>query len=137
MSAVARPTTAASSPRAFGLLIAGAIAVFFALIPWLRGKSFPAWPSVAALSFAALALLYPASLGWLRDRWMQLGHVLGVLNSYIVLALLFWGVLTPLALLFRLARRDVLNLRSMEPAARTYRVAARAANRNERMEKPF
>ena len=43
--------------------------------------------------------------------WMALGERLGVINTYIILAVAFYLVITPLALLFRLTGRDLLGLK--------------------------
>ena len=51
---------------------------------------------------------------WLQPiarLWLALGHRLGVINTFIILALVYYLVVTPLALLFRLTGRDALGLK--------------------------
>lgn len=43
--------------------------------------------------------------------WLGLGQLLGWINTRILLALVFFAVITPLALVFRLVGRDALALR--------------------------
>jgi hypothetical protein len=43
--------------------------------------------------------------------WMKFSHVLGYINTRLLLAAVFFLVITPLALLMRLFGRDVLALR--------------------------
>ncbi len=63
----------------------------------------------AALIFGILGLIKPAAIRWLFVTWMTLAFPIGWLISQIMLLLMFYLVLTPIALVFRLAGRDVLN----------------------------
>lgn len=101
---------ATSTDRSFGLVFAG----FFALLTlhnWWRGGR--AWPFELAISvlFLALALIRPALLHWPNRGWTKLGSLLGAIVTPIVMALLFFLVITPVALLMRLAGKDSLRLR--------------------------
>ncbi len=102
------------SERQFGSAVA-ALFLIAALWPLLGGEAL-AWPWLVA---AAVLLL----LGWRNPRglrpalraWSTLGHWLGVINTHTLLAVAFFFVITPLALLFRLAGRDALRLK-LRPA---------------------
>lgn len=79
-----------------------------------------------AIVFAALSVtLGPLGLvkpAWLRPVyvvWMVLAFPVGWLVSHVALAVLFYGVFTPVAFLFKLTRRDVLQ-RRYAPEAETY-----------------
>ena len=74
---------------------------------------------------AALALL----LAWLPplrrptyDAWMALVSPVGWAFSHLVLAVVFYGMITPVALVFRLFGRDKLERRA-DPSAESYWVA--------------
>ena len=124
--------------RNFGLLMAAMIAgIFGLLLPLLKGRSLPLTPWLIALLFAVLALAIPQSLGLTYRLWMKLGRALGWINSRIILTLLFWGVVTPLSLLFKLVRRDILKLHYRDPRATSYRVPVRGTDPKEGMERPF
>lgn len=131
----------AASPktlRDFGLVMAAMIAgIFGVLFPLLKSRSLPVTPWIIALLFAVLALAWPRALALVHRFWMKLGHVLGWINSRIILALLFWGVVTPLSLLFKLVRRDILKLEYRDPKATSYRVPVNPANPKQGMERPF
>ncbi len=99
-----------SSDRAFGLVIAG-VFLLMALGP-LRHGSAPRWWAIAVGGVLALtALLKPVLLARLNRLWTKLGILLGKIVSPIALGILFYGVLTPVAIVMRLAGRDPLRLK--------------------------
>ena len=124
--------------RDFGLLMGGAIAAIFGLLlPLLKQRSISLIPWAIALVFAAVALLRPMSLSLVHRYWMKFGAILGAINSRIILTIVFALAFTPLALLFKLLRRDVLRLKA-DPNASTYRIpATNAVPPKSGMEKPF
>jgi hypothetical protein len=74
--------------------------------------------SVLALAFALLAvtvapmgLLAPRAIRPLFIAWMALAFPIGWTISKVCLAIMFYGVFTPVALVFRLLGRDALALR--------------------------
>jgi len=73
----------------------------------------------ALLSVAGLAV--PAILKYLYQGWMWVGHVMGWINTRIILSVLFYGIVTPMGLVMKLAGRDPM-CRGFEPDAPTYRV---------------
>ena len=128
--------------REFGLVFAGGLIVFFGLlIPWIFDKPWiwqaggARWPWIAAAAFGATGLILPRVLKPVYLLWMKLGHVLGWVNTRIILGLLFFVMFAPLALLFRLFGRDPL-ARRLDKSATTYRVASEKPPR-ERLERPF
>ena len=53
--------------------------------------------------------------------WMLLGDGLGWVNTRIVLGVIFFGVITPTGVMFRLLGRDPMR-RTFDPSLTTYRV---------------
>jgi len=98
---------ASSSDRSFGLVFAG----FFALLTlhnwWRAGRAWPVELAIATV-FLAAALLRPTLLHWPNRAWTKLGALLGAIVTPIVMALLFFLVVTPVGLLMRLAGKDTL-----------------------------
>ncbi len=112
-----RPVTAGSE-RSFGIVMA----VFFAVValrPLLHDiRSAPLWWALAlAAAFLLLAFAVPAALRPLNRLWTRLGLVLSRIVTPIVLALLFYGVVTPVAAVMRLVGKDPLRLRPAPEAA--------------------
>lgn len=101
---------AKSSDRSFGLVFAG----FFGLLMlhnwWRAGRAWPIELAIAA-AFLAAALLRPHLLHWPNRAWIKLGSLVGAIVTPIVMALLFFLVVTPVGLLMRLAGKDSLRLR--------------------------
>lgn len=60
------------------------------------------WLIVAAVCIMVLSLLSVPPLPWLLRQWMHLLHLIGVINTKILLGLIFFLVLTPIAFFYRL-----------------------------------
>jgi len=67
--------------------------------------------SVTALIFLLVTLLKSDVLLPLNKLWMRLGILLGMIVSPIVLGIIFFGLITPIAMLMRLSGRDELHLK--------------------------
>lgn len=74
-------------------------------------------PLSAGIVLAGLALARPALLSPVSRAWLGLGRVLHRIVSPIVIGVIFFGVITPYALVMRLAGRDALRLRSGKAAS--------------------
>ena len=61
--------------------------------------------------FLVPALVRPQVLGPLNRLWLRLGLLLQRLVTPVVMALLFYGTVTPIALVLRLLGKDLLRLR--------------------------
>lgn len=97
--------------RHFGLLFA---TVFGLLALWAAWRSNVPWVAVfttLATMFAVLAWRAPQRLAGLNRAWMRLGALLGAIISPIVLGVMFFVLITPVALLTRAFGRDVLRLK--------------------------
>ncbi len=78
-----------------------------------------------AVTVGPLGLLRPQAVRRIFISWSVLAFPIGWLVSWIIIALLFYGVFTPIGLVFRLTGRDLLRRR--RPNARgTYWVARQA-----------
>ena len=122
--------------RNFGLVFgAGLIVIFGLLFPWLANRSWPAWPWITAAVFAALGLLWPAALKPLQVTWLKIGHVLGWINTRIILGVVFFTIFLPASLLLRLLGKDPMH-RKLDPSTASYRVTSKSSPR-EQMERPF
>jgi hypothetical protein len=71
-----------------------------------------------AMTIGPLGLVWPRIIRPVFVGWMALAYPIGWTVSRIVLAILFFGMFTPLAFWFRLVKRDELGLkRSAEGAS--------------------
>lgn len=64
--------------------------------------------AAAALTLGPLGLLRPQAIRWVYVGWMTAAFPIGWTIGQLLLAAIFFGILTPLALIFRLAGRDAL-----------------------------
>jgi len=98
--------------RTFGLVFTG---IFFLLAAYNWSKdSAP----IYSLTFGGLAIVFllttviaPKILAPLNKAWYQLGLLLGRVVSPLVLGVLFFIVITPVALFMRLIGRDALRIK--------------------------
>lgn len=100
------------SERIFGIVFVG---IFLILAGYGWYKQFSnTWINVflvLAFVFLLCTLIAPKLLRPLNNGWYELGLFLGRFVSPIVLGILFFIVITPVAIVTRLARRDTLRLR--------------------------
>ncbi len=122
--------------REFAWIMAGMIAFLFGLvIPLLKGHGLPLLPWAIAAVFALLGLLAPRSLKSVYELWLKIGNVLGWINSRIILTLIFALVVTPMALVMKLLKRDTM-ARQLEPQRVTYRSPCRPRDISH-LQKPY
>jgi len=112
---------AGSSDRTFGLVIAG-VCLVVALGPLRHGHAPRWWVLAVAGVFSLIALLRPVLLARLNRLWTRLGVLLGKVASPIALGVLFYGVITPVAIVIRLTGNDPLRLK-LDRDADTYWIA--------------
>ena len=101
--------------REFGILIGFFFPFFIGFVlPSLSGHSFRFWTVWLGFTFLFLAILKPSLLSMPYKGWMALGHVLGWINSRIILGLVFLIVLIPIALIMRIIGYDPLRSAKLE-----------------------
>ena len=122
--------------RKFGLIFAGMFILIFALLlPWIWDKPSPMWAWIVAGVFVAAALLVPMWLAPVYRLWMKIGHVLGWINTRIILGLVFFVIFAPVAIVLKILGKDALKQR-LDASASSYRIASEQLPRD-RMERPY
>ena len=95
--------------REFGFLIGFGFPLLLGwIIPALGGHLFRTWTLWISIPSIFLGLLNPRLLFYPYRVWMLLGHILGWINSRIILGLVFLIVLQPIALIMKIFRYDPL-----------------------------
>ena len=97
------------------------LVVFLALAGWRvwQGEA-DAWAlglAGLALAVGVTGLVYPPAVRFIYTGWMIVAFPIGWTISRLALALMFFAVITPVALFFRLVGRDELQLRRRETGA--------------------
>jgi hypothetical protein len=122
--------------RNFGLVTGGILALLFGLFfPWLFGRHYPYWPWVLGGLLVVWALLAPASLKGFYRLWMRLAVLLSRITTPVIMGLVFFLVITPMAFIMRILGHDPM-ARRLDPNAKSYRIPARRPPRTH-MERPF
>jgi hypothetical protein len=122
--------------REFGLITGGILVCLFGLfLPWLLEHKFPLWPWIVAGILWAWALLLPATLKPVYRAWMAIGHVLGWINTRIILGIMFYLIFLPVGLLLRLFGKDAM-ARKLSKTRDSYRVVHPVPPSNH-VEKPY
>ena len=108
--------------RSFGLLVGGIFALIGAWPLLVHQREAHLWAVCVATPLILLALLFPRFLAPVHKVWMRIGHVLGWINTRIILGFAFYLVFLPMGLVMRLLGKDPMNRQFLEEAE-SYRVA--------------
>src|SRR5215831_10971369 len=107
--------------RTFGLMVGG-IFLILSLWPALWRADEPRlWALIPGIVLVVLGLSLPRSLKPAHKVWMVIGHVLGWINTRIILGIVFYGLITPMGLVMRLFGWDSMR-RTLVREAHTYRI---------------
>ena len=77
-------------------------AIFMGLLPWLFAAAIPWWPAVLSLLLGCVYRVYPKWLYYPYRIWMAIAFVIGWINTRLILAIAFYGLILPLGLILRL-----------------------------------
>ena len=107
--------------RSFGSTVGGMFALigFWPLI--FRGEDPRWWAMVVAGCLLVPAVVFPKSLVWPYKGCMVVGHVMGWINTRIILGVVFYLIVTPMGILRRWLGKDPMG-RELRPDLDSYRV---------------
>ena len=97
-----------NSDKSFGFVFF-AVFLIIALWPLLNGNEIRIWSICVSLIFLFLTIIKSRILTPLNKIWNKFGVLLGVIVSPLVMAAVFFLVVTPTAYIMRLRRKDLLN----------------------------
>lgn len=135
---MAKPVSARLTPsegRRFGFTL-GAAFLALAAVAWWRGRE------TAGIGFAGLGtalllagLLMPTALGPVERAWLGFGRLLSKVTTPVFLGIVFYLVVTPVALLMRVLGRAPL--RAPAPGTSAWIPRAPEARRRRDLERQF
>ena len=99
-----------NSNKSFGILFFVAFLII-SLWPLLKGNDLRIWSLIISILFLILGLLKSKFLTPLKRIWIKFGELLGKIISPIVLAIVFFIVVTPIGLFMKILRKDLLNIK--------------------------
>ena len=98
------------SNKSFGLLFF-VVFLIIGLWPLKNGESLNFYFIIASVVFLILGLLNSKLLSPLNKSWIKLGEILGIIIAPIVMALVYFVILTPISIIVRVFGKDLLGLK--------------------------
>ena len=99
-----------SSNRSFGILFSIVFAAI-AFWPLLNLGEIRVWSVIVSSIFLLLGLINSKLLYPLNLIWVKFGELIGKIVAPLVMALIFFLILTPIGLFLRLIGKDLLNIK--------------------------
>ena len=99
-----------SSNRSFGIVFF-IVFLLIALYPLLKGNDLRIWSLFISFIFLALGLINSKILTPLNRLWFKFGLILGRFISPLIMGIIFFVVVTPIGIMMRLLKKDLLNLK--------------------------
>ena len=98
------------SNRSFGIVFF-IVFLIIAIYPLLNDNSIRLWSLIIGIIFLILGIINSKVLTPFNILWMKFGLLLGKIVSPIVMGFVFFGVVTPISIIMKLLRKDLLNLK--------------------------
>ena len=99
-----------SSNRSFGIVFF-IVFLLIAFYPFLKGNDLRIWSLVISFVFLVLGLINSKILTPLNRLWFKFGLLLGRFISPLIMGIIFFVVVTPIGIIMRLLKKDLLNLK--------------------------
>ena len=99
-----------SSNRSFGILFF-IVFLLIAFWPLTKQGEVNLYLISIALIFLVLGLLNSKILTPLNKAWIKLGEILGIIVAPVVMAIVYFIILTPISLLVRLFGKDLIGMK--------------------------
>tara|TARA_Y100000996_G_scaffold334659_1_gene271077 strand:+ start:35 stop:418 length:384 start_codon:yes stop_codon:yes gene_type:complete len=97
------------SNRSFGIVFF-IVFLIIALYPLLNTGEIRIWSIIVSLVFLLLGLINSKILSPLNKLWFKFGIFLGKIISPLVMGIIFFLVVTPIGILMKIFKKDLLNL---------------------------
>lgn len=107
--------------RQFGWLVGGVFTVIGLWPLVFRSEPLRLWAICLGGILIVLGTILPQVLAPIYKGWMWVGLVLGWINTRILLGLVFYGLVTPIGIIFRLMGKDTMRQAFAQDSS-TYRV---------------
>ena len=99
-----------SSNKNFGIVFF-VVFIIIGFWPLLDINTYRLWAIIIAVIFLTLGFMNSRLLTPLNILWFKFGIFLGKIISPIVMGVIFFFVVTPIAILMRISKKDLLNLK--------------------------
>ena len=102
-----------SSNKSFGLLFF-VVFLIIGLWPLKNGENLNFYFIATSIIFLVLGLINSKLLTPLNKSWIKLGEILGIIIAPIVMALVYFIILTPISIIVRIFGKDLLGLKFLK-----------------------
>jgi len=102
-----------SSNRSFGLLFF-IVFIVVGLWPITKGETANIYLILISLFFLIFGLINSKILSPFNKAWIKLGEILGLIIAPIIMALVYFIILTPISLIVRMFGKDLLGLKFLK-----------------------
>ena len=103
--------------KKFGLFMGAVLFMGSLYLLWKQQQTYAVGGFILAGVFAVLAFVGPVVLRPLQRAWMAMAVVMGFVMSRIIVAVIFYGMVTPIGLVGRLAGKKFLELKTDKATA--------------------
>ena len=102
-----------SSNRSFGLLFF-IVFMVVGLWPTIKGETANIYLILISLFFLIFGLINSKILSPFNKAWIKFGEILGLIIAPIIMALVYFIILTPISLILRMFGKDLLGLKFLK-----------------------
>jgi hypothetical protein len=99
-----------SSNKSFGIVFF-AVFIIIGFWPLQDVSTYRIWAFVVAFIFLVLGLIDSKLLTPLNNLWFKFGIFLGKIISPLIMGMIFFFVVTPIAIIMRILKKDLINLK--------------------------
>ena len=96
--------------RKFGFTLSCALSILGGFVLWRKGEAGLLLWGIGIAVFL-MGLIKPRSLGAIHKGWMKLAFLMGFFMTHLILALMYYLVFTPVALVMKTLGKDPLRLK--------------------------
>ena len=98
------------SNKSFGVVFF-IVFLIVGLFPLINEQEMKVWSLLVSLIFLILGLINSTILTPLNKIWFKFGILLGKIVSPIIMGMIFFLVVTPIGILMKILKKDLLNLK--------------------------
>ena len=99
-----------ASNRSFGIVFF-VVFIIIAFWPVLKSEAPRIWSVIIAIIFLLLGIFNSKLLTPLKILWIKFGEILGRFIAPVVMAIIYFLILTPISLLVRLFGKDLISMK--------------------------
>jgi hypothetical protein len=107
--------------RSFGLTVGSIFAVIAIWPVIVRDDGVRWWAVLTGGLLIVLGLIFPRSLSSVYKLWMSFGHIMGWINTRVILGFVFYFVVTPIGIIRQLLGKDPMG-KKIECELNSYRI---------------